>query len=98
VSVNAPHASLPSCLPLHDALPISRWEFDMAERSLRGTNLSWLSFESDEGVTFSERQTVAYTCPDGHVTELPFSVEAEIPPIWECRCGLNGKLNDGPEP
>jgi len=70
----------------------------MAERSLRGTNLSWLSFESDEGVTFSERQMVAYTCPDGHVTELPFSVEAEIPPLCECRCGLDGKLNDGPEP
>lgn len=28
----------------------------MAERSLRGTNLSWLSFESDEGVTFSDRE------------------------------------------
>lgn len=70
----------------------------MAERSLRGTNLSWLSFESDEGVTFSERQMVAYTCDNGHVTELPFSVEAEIPATWECRCGLNAKLNDGPEP
>lgn len=70
----------------------------MAERSLRGTNLSWLSFESDEGVTFSERQMVSYTCPDGHVSELPFSVEAEIPPLWECRCGLDAKLNDGPEP
>jgi hypothetical protein len=70
----------------------------MAERSLRGTNLSWLSFESDEGVTFSERQLVSYTCPEGHVSELPFSVEAEIPPLWECRCGLDAKLNDGPEP
>ncbi|GAA1159192.1 RNA polymerase-binding protein RbpA [Ornithinicoccus hortensis] len=70
----------------------------MAERSLRGTNLSWLSFESDEGVTFSERQMVSYTCPEGHVSELPFSVEAEIPPLWECRCGLDAKLNDGPEP
>ncbi len=70
----------------------------MAERSLRGTNLSWLSFESDEGVTFSDRTITGYTCPDGHVSELPFSVEAEIPPVWECRCGLLAKLNDGPEP
>ncbi|WP_153397368.1 RNA polymerase-binding protein RbpA [Ornithinicoccus halotolerans] len=70
----------------------------MAERSLRGTNLNWLSFESDEGVTFSERQTVRYTCPQGHVTELPFSVEAEIPTLWECRCGEHARLEDGPEP
>lgn len=70
----------------------------MAERSLRGTNLSWLSFESDEGVTFSERQIVTYTCPDKHVSELPFSVEAEVPPLWECRCGLPARRNDGPEP
>lgn len=70
----------------------------MAERALRGTNLSWLSFESDEGVTFSERQNCIYTCPEGHVTELPFSVEAEVPALWECRCGLDARLNDGPEP
>ena len=70
----------------------------MAERSLRGTNLSWLSFESDEGVTFSERTISRYVCPDGHVSELPFSVEAEIPPLWECRCGLDAKLENGPEP
>lgn len=70
----------------------------MAERSLRGTNLSWLSFESDEGVTFSERRITRYTCPEGHVSELPFSVEADVPSVWECRCGLEAKLNDGPEP
>ncbi|MGI8946405.1 MAG: RNA polymerase-binding protein RbpA [Ornithinimicrobium sp.] len=69
----------------------------MAERSLRGTNLSWLSFESDEGVTFSERTITRYTCPEGHVSELPFSVEADVPSVWECRCGLEAKLNDGPE-
>ncbi len=70
----------------------------MAERSLRGTNLSWLSFESDEGVTFSDRTITRYTCPEGHVSELPFSVEADIPSLWECRCGLDARLNDGPEP
>ena len=53
----------------------------MAERSLRGTNLSALSMESDENVTFSERQTVRYNCPQGHVIELPFSVEAELPAL-----------------
>ena len=70
----------------------------MAERSLRGTNLSALSMESDENVTFSERQTVRYNCPQGHVIELPFSVEADLPPLWECRCGGEAKLENGPEP
>lgn len=70
----------------------------MAERSLRGTNLSWLSFESDEGVTFSDRRISTYVCPEGHVSELPFSVEADIPSLWECRCGADAKLVDGPEP
>ncbi|NHN54790.1 RNA polymerase-binding protein RbpA [Calidifontibacter sp. DB0510] len=70
----------------------------MAERSLRGTNLSTLSHESDEGVTFSERQMVRYECANGHMIELPFSVEAEVPALWECRCGAEAKLIDGPEP
>ncbi len=70
----------------------------MAERSLRGTNLSALSFESDENVVLSERQVVRYTCPQGHISELPFSVEADVPPVWQCRCGAEAKLDDGPDP
>ena len=70
----------------------------MAERSLRGTNLSTLSHESDEGITFSERQMVRYECPQGHISELPFSVEAEIPSLWECRCGEEALLVGGGEP
>ncbi len=70
----------------------------MAERSLRGTNLGTLSLETEEGIVFSERQTVRYQCPKGHISELPFSVEADIPSLWECRCGAEAKLVDGPEP
>lgn len=70
----------------------------MAERSLRGTNLSTLSLETDEGIAFSERQMVSYRCDAGHVIELPFSVEADVPSLWECRCGLEAQLIDGPEP
>lgn len=70
----------------------------MAERSLRGTNLSTLSLETDEGVTLSERRLTRYACSEGHTTELPFSVEADIPSLWECRCGREAKLVDGPEP
>ncbi|WP_338813399.1 RNA polymerase-binding protein RbpA [Dermacoccus nishinomiyaensis] len=70
----------------------------MAERSLRGTNLSTLSLETDEGIAFSERQMVSDKCAQGHVIELPFSVEADVPALWECRCGLEALLVDGPEP
>ena len=30
--------------------------------------------------------------------ELPFSVEAEIPPTWECRCGDDALLQGGEPP
>ncbi|WP_040161520.1 RNA polymerase-binding protein RbpA [Mobilicoccus massiliensis] len=70
----------------------------MAERSLRGTNLSALSMETDENVVLSERRITRYVCENKHISELPFSVEADIPPVWECRCGLEAKLVDGPEP
>ncbi len=69
----------------------------MAERSLRGSRLGALSMESDENVVPSERMLTTYLCPQGHVIELPFSVEAEVPPTWECRCGADAKLKDGPE-
>jgi RNA polymerase binding protein RbpA len=69
----------------------------MAERSLRGTNLSALSMESDENVVLSERRITRYVCPNQHVSELPFSVEADVPPVWECRCGQEARLVDGPQ-
>ena len=71
----------------------------MADRALRGSNLGARSMESDENVVPSERQLTVYVCPQGHRTELPFSIEADIPSTWECRCGLDAKLQgDGPEP
>jgi hypothetical protein len=71
----------------------------MADRALRGSNLGSRSMESDENVVPSERQLTTYVCAQGHRTELPFSVEADVPPTWECRCGLDAKLQGGgPEP
>jgi hypothetical protein len=70
----------------------------MAERSLRGTRLGALSLETDEHVVPSERQITTYECPNGHKIELPFSVEAEIPPTWECRCGADALLVGGAAP
>lgn len=72
----------------------------MAERSLRGSRLGAFSMESDANVVPSERRITAYVCPDGHRTELPFSIEADVPPTWECRCGKDALLQGGnaPEP
>lgn len=60
----------------------------MNDTSMRGTRLGALSYETDDKIAPAERQIVRYRCPEGHVTPVPFSVEAEdIPITWECRCG-----------
>lgn len=71
----------------------------MAERSLRGSRLGALSMETDVNVVPSERNITQYLCPNGHLIKLPFSVEADVPGTWECRCGEEAKLQgDGPVP
>lgn len=70
----------------------------MADRSLRGSRLGAFSMESEANVVPSERQITVYICPQGHRIELPFSVEADVPATWECRCGATARLLDGPEP
>ena len=57
-----------------------------------------LSYESDEGVTLAERQRVYYDCSCGKTIDLPFSLEAEIPAVWECRCGAQALLRGGQWP
>lgn len=70
----------------------------MASRSLRGTRIGAFSMESDEGVEFAPRFQAHYDCPNGHTIILPFSVEAEVPANWECRCGAIGLLRDAEQP
>jgi len=61
----------------------------MAERStLRGSRLGATSYEDERGVEFADRQIVLYDCARGHRFEMTFSVEAEVPALWDCpRCG-----------
>jgi hypothetical protein len=61
----------------------------MAERStLRGSRLGATSYEDERGVEFADRQAVVYDCAHGHRFEMTFSVEAEVPVLWDCpRCG-----------
>jgi len=72
----------------------------MSDGALRGSRLGATSYETDNHVEFAPRQPVSYDCPQGHVTTMPFSLEAEIPLTWECRCGSEALLRDGdtPEP
>ena len=59
----------------------------MGERSMRGTRLGAQSLESDVGVPPAARQMVRFACPAGHEVVVPMSLEADLPPAWECRCG-----------
>ena len=72
----------------------------MADRSLRGMSIGSKSMETEENVEFAPRQMARYDCPNGHVIDLPFSVEADVPAVWECRCGAEAILKDHlkPEP
>lgn len=66
----------------------------MAERSLRGMSIGAKSLESDDNVDFAARTEVAYVCPRGHRTILPFAEGADIPNEWECRCGTTARRED----
>ncbi len=71
----------------------------MAERTLRGARLGGQSFEDERGIEFAARQQVGYACPQGHVFQIPMSVEADIPANWECpRCGTEALSVDGIQP
>ncbi|MCP2351004.1 rubredoxin [Nonomuraea roseoviolacea subsp. carminata] len=42
---------------------------------------------------------MSYTCPKGHLFEVPLAAEAEIPATWECRmCGATATRVDGEQP
>jgi len=70
----------------------------MGERTLRGARLGGQSFEDERGIEFAARQNVAYACPQGHEFEIPMSVEADVPAVWECpRCGAEALSKAGLE-
>ena len=71
----------------------------MADRVLRGSRLGAVSYETDRNHDLAPRRMVQYSCPKGHDFEVPFSGDAEIPPVWECRLhGLEAKIVDGNQP
>lgn len=71
----------------------------MADRALRGSRLGAQSYESDAGVEMAPRQSVTYDCPNGHRFTMPFSLEADVPEVWECTvCGAESLRMDGVRP
>lgn len=70
----------------------------MAERALRGASIGARSMESEEGVEFAPRFEAHYDCPNGHTIILPFAEEADVPVVWECRCGGEALLRDADRP
>lgn len=67
--------------------------------TMRGSRLGALSYETDAHVLPAERFVVAYVCPEGHQSSVPFSVEAEeIPFEWTCRCGRTAERLDVDKP
>ncbi|GAB3270280.1 RNA polymerase-binding protein RbpA [Kineosporia babensis] len=72
----------------------------MGERSMRGTRLGASSLESESGIQPAARQDIRYNCKNGHSIVVPMSMEADVPPLWECRCGEFALREDAelPEP
>jgi hypothetical protein len=57
----------------------------MAERTLRGSRLGAVSYETDRNAELAPRIECEYACSSGHTFTVQFSAEAEIPATWECR-------------
>ncbi|MFV0534391.1 MAG: RNA polymerase-binding protein RbpA [Cumulibacter sp.] len=71
----------------------------MAERTLRGSRLGSISYETDRNFEPVARVMARYECAQSHVTSVPFADDAETPLVWECRyCGAESKLIGGADP
>lgn len=71
----------------------------MSDRVLRGSRLGSVSYESDTHTELAARVGIAYDCPRGHGTTVPFAAEADIPSSWECRvCGATALRRDAEQP
>jgi hypothetical protein len=57
----------------------------MAQQTMRGIRLGARSLESEVGVSYSPRTKHNYQCPNGHLSELVFAQEAELPNFWQCK-------------
>ena len=57
----------------------------MGERSLRGSRLGSVSYETERNTAPIDRQYAEYRCASGHLFTVPFADDAELPDTWECK-------------
>lgn len=62
---------------------------------LRGSRLGAVSYETDRDHDLAPRRMAKYRTPNGEEFDVPFSDDAEIPPVWACKNGQDGELVDG---
>jgi hypothetical protein len=36
---------------------------------------------------YAPRRVVTYLCTREHLVPVPFAADAEVPEVWDCRCG-----------
>ena len=71
----------------------------MAAGAIRGSRIGSGPMGEAERGEAAPRQLVTYFCSNDHVTELQFSVEAEIPESWDCpRCGMPARVDEENRP
>jgi hypothetical protein len=71
----------------------------MGERTLRGSRLGSMSYETDRDTDLAPRLNARYTCPEGHDFEVVFAEGAEVPCTWDCqRHGVVAKAVEGVPP
>ena len=57
----------------------------MSQQTMRGMRLGAQSLESEIGVNYSARALHSFQCSNGHVSEITFAADAEIPQLWQCK-------------
>jgi hypothetical protein len=71
----------------------------MAAGAIRGSRIGAGPMGEAERGEAAPRQLVTYFCVNDHVTELQFSIEAEIPESWDCpRCGMPSSVDEQNRP
>lgn len=36
---------------------------------------------------YAPRKVITYLCTREHLVSVPFAADAEVPDVWDCRCG-----------
>jgi hypothetical protein len=71
----------------------------MGDGAVRGSRLGAPSYESEGShIEFAERIRVTFECPKGHSFSVPFAHDAELPALWQCRCGVEALRRNGERP